>query len=142
MGSQLCNNHFKVEWGGTNIGFMEVSGLGISLDVVAYRQGASADNAATLMPGQQHFSPVVLKRAIVKSDNDFYNWITAAQFSQAERRDVNISLLDGEHNPTITWTLKNAFPSRLDYAPLNALVSDLATESLTLVHEGLYVRNP
>ena len=27
-------NHFRVEWGGTNVGFMEVSGLSIELDVV------------------------------------------------------------------------------------------------------------
>jgi hypothetical protein len=39
----------------------------------------------------------------------------------------------------MTWKLMRAFPSRLDYAPLNALGSDLAMESLTLVHEGLVV---
>lgn len=141
MGSQLCNNHFKVEWGGSNIGFMEVSGLGIELDVVAYREGHSPDNAATLMPGQKHFSPVVLKRAIVKGDNDFFTWISGAQFAQADRRDVVISLLDAAHAPTMTWRLLRAFPSRLDYAPLNARSSDVAIESLTLVFEGLVVEN-
>ena len=35
MGSQLGNNHFSGEWGGNNIGVVEVSGLGITLDVVA-----------------------------------------------------------------------------------------------------------
>lgn len=72
------------------------------------------------MPGQKHFGPVVLKRPIVKGDNDFYKGITAAQFNQAERRDVTITLLGNQHEPIMTWMLTSAFPSRLDCALLNS----------------------
>jgi len=141
MRSQTCNNHFRVDWGGARIGFMEVSGLAIELDVVEYREGASPDSAAQLMPGQRHHTPVVLKRGIIQGDNDFFNWIGTAQFGQVERRDVTIDLLDATHAPMVTWRLLRAFPSKLEYAPLNAQGSDLAIESLTLVHEGLTVRH-
>jgi phage tail-like protein len=50
------------------------------------------------------------------------------------------SLLNTDHEPVVTWRLRAAFPSRLDYGRLNALGSDIATESLTLVHEGLVVQ--
>ena len=132
-------NHFKVEWGGTNIGFMEVSGLSIELDVVEYREGASPENSVVSMPGQKKFSPVVLKRGIVKSDDDFYKWINTAQFNKIERRDVTISLLNEIHEPIVVWKIRNAFPFKLEYSPLNANGSDVAIESLSLTHEGLTV---
>ena len=141
MNNTLCNNHFNVDWGGTSIGFMEVSGLGIELDVVPYRQGSSFDSAASLIPGQKLFPPVVLRRGIVAGDNDFFNWINSAGFNTVERRDVTIRLLNAQHDPVVIWKLKNAFPSRLDYGPLQAVGSDIAVETLTLVHEGLLVQH-
>lgn len=141
MNNPLCNNHFRVEWGGTRIGFIEVSGLSMELDVVPFRDGASPDNSARLLPGQKLFAPVVLRRGIVPGDNDFFDWINSAQLNQVQRRDVTIQLLNERHEPVVSWHLKNAFPSRLDYAPLSALGSDIAIESLTLVHEGLRVEH-
>ena len=35
--------HFRVEWGGTRIGFTEVTGLEVSTDVIEYRDGASPE---------------------------------------------------------------------------------------------------
>jgi phage tail-like protein len=139
--NQLGNNHFRVEWGGTRIGFMEVSGLAMELDVVPYREGSSPDSAATLMPGLKHFAPLVLKRGIVQGDNEFFRWINTAQFNQVERRDVSIALLNGKHEAVVQWRVTNAFPSKLEYAPLNAKGHDVAIETLTLVHEGLTVEH-
>lgn len=141
MGSVLCNNHFSVDWGGADIGFMEVSGLGVVLDVVPYRVGASAENTAELVPGQKQFPPVVLRRGIVPGDNGFFEWINSAQFHTVQRRDVTIKLLNEQHEAVVIWRLRNAFPSRLDYAPLLAQGSAVAVESLTLVYDGLSVEN-
>jgi phage tail-like protein len=132
-------NHFRVEWGGTNVGFMEVSGLSIQLDVVDYREGSSPESSARKMPGLKKFSDIVLKRGIVKNDDDFYRWISTATFNQVERRDVLISLLNESHEPVVVWKLKNAFPSKLEYSTLNAQSSDVVIEALTLAHEGLSV---
>jgi len=132
-------NHFKVEWGGSNIGFMEVSGLSIELDVVNYREGSSPENSMVLIPGQKKYSPVVLKRGLVKNDDDFYKWINTSQFNKIERRDVTISLLNENHEPVVVWKIKNAFPFKLEYSPLNANGSEVAIESLSLAHEGLTI---
>jgi phage tail-like protein len=139
--NQLCNNHFRVEWGGNRVGFMEVSGLAMELDVVPFRDGSSPDNSVTLLPGLKHFSPVVLKRGIVKGDNEFFTWMNTVQSGQADRRDVTIALLNGRHEPVVIWRVRNAFPSKLEFAPLNARGSDVATETLTLVHGGLVVEH-
>jgi len=132
-------NHFRVEWGGTNVGFMEVSGLSIELDVVSYREGSSPENSERIMPGLKKYSPIVLKREIINSDDDFYKWINTAQFNTIQRRDVTISLLNESHVPVLVWKLRNAFPSKLEYSTLNAHSSEVVIESLTLVHEGLVV---
>lgn len=139
MNYPMAKNHFKVEWGGTNIGFMEVSGLAIDLDVIPYREGSSKENTERLMPGQKRYSPIVLKRGIVKNDDEFYKWINTAQFNVIERRDVSISLLNESHEPVVVWKIKNAFPSKLEYSPLHAQESKVVIESLTLAHEGLTV---
>ncbi len=139
MNYPQAKNHFRVEWGGTNVGFMEVSGLSIELDVVDYREGSSPESSTRKMPGLKKFSDVVLKRGIVKNDDDFYRWISTATFNQVERRDVLISILNESHEPVVVWKLKNAFPSKLEYSTLNAQSSDVVIESLTLAHEGLIV---
>lgn len=132
-------NHFKVDLGGNNIGFMEVSGLSIELDVVDYREGSSPESSVRKIPGLKKFSDVTLRRAIVKNDNDFYQWINTATFNQVERRDVVISLLNENHEPVVVWKLRNSFPVKLDYSPLDAKCSSIVIESLTLAHEGLTV---
>jgi len=139
MNYPQAKNHFKVDWGGNNIGFMEVSGLSIELDVVDYREGSSPESSVRKLPGLKKFSDVVLKRGIVKSDDDFYRWISTATFNQVERRDVTISLLNENHEPVVVWKIKNAFPFKLEYSPLNSNGSEVAIESLSLAHEGLTV---
>jgi len=139
MNYPQAKNHFKVDWGGNNIGFMEVSGLSIELDVVDYREGSSPESSTRKMPGMKKFSDVILKRGIVKNDDDFYRWISTAQFNTIERRDVTISLLNESHEPVVVWKVKNAFPFKLEYSPLHSQDSEVVIESLTLVHEGLVV---
>lgn len=140
MRNPVCNNHFQVEWGGDRIGFMEVSGLAMELAVVSFREGASPESQPRLLPGALGFDPVVLRRALVPGDNAFFEWIQTASFGTVERRDVTVSLLDAAHQPVVVWKLRNAFPSRLAYSPLQADGNEVAVESLTLVHEGLVVQ--
>jgi phage tail-like protein len=82
---------------------------------------------------------VVLTRRIEPGDNEFFEWMNTVRFQQADRRDVSISSLNADHEPVVTWRLRNAFPSPLAYGPLDALGDAVATESLTLVHDGLSV---
>ena len=60
--------HFSVDWGGTNIGFTEVSGLDVETEVIEYRQGASPEYSKIKMPGMQKFSTITLKRGSFKSE--------------------------------------------------------------------------
>jgi len=138
--SQTINRyHFKVDWGGTRIGFMEVSGLDIEVEAVDYRDGSSPQDSVRKVPGLRKFSNVTLKRGIIKGDNEFFDWINTKQIGDIERRDVVISLLDESHNPVVVWKLRSAFPVHY-YGPLlSADDGGLAMETLVLTHEGMSI---
>lgn len=136
------NIHFSVEWGGTRIGFSEVSGLGMTVEVVEYREGSSPEYTPTKMPGRVTYDDIVLKRGVFESDNEFFNWINTIQLHAVERRDVTVSLLDENHEPMRVWKIKNAFPTRLEGPLLVASGNDVAIETLVLAHEGLTIQAP
>ena len=133
--------HFQVEWGGTKIGFQEVSGLTLETQVLEYRDGASPEYHKIKMPGLQQFGNVTLKRGVFKSDNEFYTWWNTVKLNTIERRDVTISLLDENHAPVVTWKIKNAWPSKVTSPDMKADGNEIAIESLELIHEGLTVQN-
>lgn len=133
----LVKFHFQVEWGGTKIGFTEVSGLDVETEVVEYRDGASPEYSKIKMPGMQKFSNITLKRGTFKSDNEYFKWWNTVKLNTIERRDITISLLNEEHAPVITWKVKNAWPSKVQSTDLKAEGNEVAIESMEIVHEGL-----
>lgn len=135
--------HFMVDWGGTRIGFTEVTGLNFETEVIEYREGSSPVYSKTKQPGLTKYSDVVLKRGTFLDDNEFFEqWRKTMMFQEGKekfRRDVTISLLDEEHKPVITWSLHNAWPSKVQSADLKADSNEVAIETMTLVHEGLSI---
>ncbi|MCA1758296.1 MAG: phage tail protein [Mariniphaga sp.] len=137
----LVKFHFQVEWSGTKIGFTEVSGLDLESEVVEYRDGASPEYSKIKMPGMQKFSNITLKRGTFATDNEFYNWWNTVKLNTIERRDITISLLNEEHEPVITWKVKNAWPAKVQSTDLKADGNEVAIESMEIVHEGLTIQN-
>jgi phage tail-like protein len=133
----LVKFHFQVEWGGTKIGFTEVSGLDVETEVIEYRHGASPEFSKTKMPGMQKYSNITLKRGSFQSDNEFYQWWNTVKLNTIERRDLTISLLNEEHEPLIVWKVKNAWPLKVQPTDLKSDGNEVAIETLELVHEGL-----
>lgn len=133
--------HFQVEWGGTKIGFTEVSGLDITTDVVEYRDGASPEYSKIKMPGQRKYSNITMKRGTFAGDNEFYDWFNTVSLNKIERRDLTISLLDENHEPVVVWKVKNAWPTKITPTDLKSDGSDVAVETLELAHEGLTIQN-
>lgn len=133
--------HFQVEWGGTKIGFTEVSGLDVETEVIEYRQGASPEYSKIKMPGMQKYSNITLKRGTFKSDNEYFNWWNSVKLNTIERRDITIKLLDENHDPVVVWKVKNAWPTKIQSTDLKADGNEVAIESMEIVHEGLITQN-
>ncbi|KAF5057419.1 T4-like virus tail tube protein gp19 [anaerobic digester metagenome] len=139
--STLSANHFTVQWGGSRINFSEVSGLSIEYDLINYRGGASGETTVSTMPGLRKENIIILKRCISRGDNEFFEWISSNHFNSAQKRDLLISLLNELHEPVMTWKVKNAWPVKLEGPVLKADASEVAIETLQLVHEGISVEN-
>src|SRR5436190_2057316 len=133
--------HFRVEWGGTNIGFSEVSGMNIENKVIEYRDGISPEFSKIKMPGMREYSNISLKRGTFKGDNEFYKWLNTISLNTVDRRDLTISLLNEKHEPVVVWKVHNAFPIKVQSTDLKADGSDVAIEQLDLAHEGLSIEN-
>jgi len=132
---------FEVDWGGTKVGFQEVSGLNAEAGLIEYRHGASPDFSKMKMPGLKTFSNITLKRGTFKNDNDYYQWFQTIQMNSVERRSITISLLDENGAPAVTWKVKNAFPLKLNSTDLKAEGNEVAIETLEIAHEGLTIEN-
>lgn len=133
--------HYEVDWGGTKIGFTEVSGLDFETEVIEYRDGASPVYSKVKMPGQQKYSNITMKRGTFASDNEFYDWWNTVKLNTIERRDITIKLLNEDHEPVVIWKALNAWPSKVQSTTLKADSSEAAIESIEVVHEGLTVQN-
>ena len=103
--------HFQVDWGGTRIGFSEVTGLDAETQIIEYSDGASPETGPRKMPGIQKFPNIVMKTGIIKNDNEFYEWWNTVSLNTIERRDLIISLLNEAHEPVMVWKVKNAWPT-------------------------------
>jgi phage tail-like protein len=141
MDHPMSGIHFKVEWGGTCIGFSEVSGLEIEVQVIEYRHGASPEYSVRKMPGQVRYSNVILRRGLMPRDNEFFEWFRTIRLNQVERRDMTVSLLNEAHEPEFVWKLRNAFPVKLSGPLLNAKGNEVAIETLEVAHEGLFLED-
>ena len=135
----LAGSHFQVQWGGSKIGFLTVSGLKISHQIAEYRHGASPEYSHTKMPIAAKYSDIVLKRGLFAGDNEFYDWLRTTRLTTVERRDIVISLLNETHEPVVSWLVKNAFPKEISYGDLDAMNASFAIEELVITHEGLTV---
>jgi phage tail-like protein len=133
--------HFEVQWGGTRIGFTEVTGLEVTTEKIEYRDGASKEYHKVRMPGMQTFGDLTLKRGIFAADNEFYDWWNTVALNTVQRRDITISLLNESHEPVVVWKVKNAWPSKVTSTDLNASGNESAIETLVLAHEGLTMEN-
>jgi phage tail-like protein len=134
--------HFQVEWGGTRLGFSEVSGLNIEVQVIEYREGSSPEYSSIKMPGIPKYSNITLKRGIVPNDNEFFAWLNATALNKADRRNLTISLLNEEHSPVMVWKVKNAFPVKIQGPVLKATGNEIAIETLEIAHEGMTIETP
>ncbi len=131
--------YFKVRIGDKgDIAFQEVSGLDAEHDELEYCAGNSLLFSTVKMPGLLH-GDITFKKGVFKDDTTLLDYFMKIQMNTIQRETVIIQLLDEEHAPMFTWTLKNAYPLKLNSITMNAQSSEVAIEELVLVHEGISV---
>ena len=137
----LPKYYFNIDLGdGKPIGFSEISGLESEVKPIEYRRGDSKVWSPTKMPGLRSVGNVTLKKGFIAKDSIFWTWFNESQPNIIKRRTVIINLLDEKQAPKMTWTLTNAWPTKMIGTDLKSDSSEVAVESLELVYETLSVK--
>lgn len=135
--------YYQVSIGGNDsIAFSEVSGLSVEYETITYKDGLSWRYGVKYMPGMSSPVNLTLQKGVVKADSYLFQWISTVRLNTVEKRDITISLLNENHEPTVSWLVKDAFPKKLNAPSFNASSNEVAIESLELMASGLTVMNP
>jgi len=121
----------------TQAGFSEATIPDSTQDPIEYREGNEIPTSRKI-PGLIKYGNLTLKWGITDS-LDLYNWrklVEQGKMSEA-RRNMAVVLMNEEGNPASRWEFSAAWPSKYDAPDLNAKGTDIAIETLEIVHEGM-----
>ena len=134
--------HFKVQIGQHGeIPFQEIAGLDIETQAIEYRAGDSKEFSVIKMPGIRKTGNITMKRGIFAKDDQLWNWFNQIKSGTAQRVPITITLSDESGNPTMVWTLNNAWPTKITVSDMKSDANETAVESLEIAHEGLSIAN-
>jgi phage tail-like protein len=132
--------NFQVSIDGLTVaGFSEVSGLTTDTNIMEYREGSENNqgvNTTRKLVGLVKYTNIVLKRGWTK-DAALGNWRKSVLDGKTQRKNGTIDLLDEGRNKVLSWKFNDGWPCKWDGPALNAKTSEVAIETLEIVHEGL-----
>jgi phage tail-like protein len=137
--------NYKVDIGKDTIAFSEVSGLNIAYETTVYKESHTESGRTSprvfRMPAQATNTTLTLKKGIVpaKSQAALYDWINSIRINQVIKKDIVISLCDETGKAVVTWTVSNAFPTKLDVPTFDANSNDVAIESMELMADDVVI---
>ena len=119
-------------------GFSEVSGIEADVVVVDYRPGNDKAPGPRKLPGDAHFTNIVLKRGMT-SDLSLWEWMQKTLDGKIERKNGSIVLLNDAGEEVLRFNFRDAWPVKWTGPTFNGAASDVAIETLEIAHEGLTV---
>ena len=137
LADPLRNFQFRLEIPGVAQGhFMEVSGLGVRVHPIRYREGGIGQIVRT-MPGPVDYAEVTLRYGVTRGV-ELWSWMQATVQGRVERRNISIMMLETDAaTEAMRWNLVNAWPCEWQGAPLDAMGRDVAVELLRLSFDQL-----
>lgn len=135
---------FAVQFGDgmATVNFQEVDGLDSDAQVIDYRHGNNPSFAPIKMPGIGKVGNLTLHRGIFGNDHAFWDWYDAIKMNTIIRRTVVITRLDESRAPKQTWTLHNAWPTKVTATDLKSGGNEVAVESVEIAYETLTMAAP
>src|SRR6184192_1787461 len=127
--------HFKVEFVGigndNDIRFQSVAGLNVEYDLESFKEGGE-NRFEHKLPVRTKYPDLSLKRGML-TDSAVIRWcLDAFQNRTFRPAQVNVSLLNDQHQPIRTWQIQRAWPKKWSVSDLNAGENSIVVESLEL----------
>jgi phage tail-like protein len=130
--------HFRVEF--LNIGndndvrFQSVGGLSVEYDTEAFKEGGE-NRFEYKLPVRTKYPDLVLKRGLLL-DSAVYAWcIDALQNRIFAPAQLNVTLLNEQHEPLKVWKVFNAWPRKWQVSDLNAQENSIVIETMEMSYQ-------
>jgi len=131
--------HFRVEFQGVGSGdsdtrFQEVSGLTAEIGTEELPVGGE-NRFSYRLPIRAKYNNLILKRGMLK-DSGLISWFTSAiEDFEFKPVDVNVYLLNENHEVATTWIFIHVYPVKWVISDLKAMDNALVVETIELVYQ-------
>ncbi|XXX81619.1 phage tail protein [Sorangium sp. So ce134] len=131
--------HFKVEVLGlpanaNDVRFTEVSGLSVELATEEIAEGGE-NRFVQKYPARAKYPELVLKRGLLTS-SEVLGWIRqCVDELRIEPKNIDVKLLNDEHQPLLTWHVVKAYPTKWAVSDLNATGNAVVVETLQFFYQ-------
>jgi phage tail-like protein len=134
------SNRFKVTMANNakyDLGsWSKADGLDVTWDVAEYRMG-DGGNDRLYFPGNTKYTNVKLSRAVSEEYSKTKDWLNNTSWNwEPFEGHIQLFTSNGGDTPVATWTLRDVMPSKWNVATFDAGASQVAIETLELVHRG------
>ncbi len=138
--------HFKVEFLGLGAGnvdtrFQSVGGLSVSIEADSLSEGGE-NRFQHQLPTRTSYSDLVLKRGLTDSSELFDWFANSAETLEIRPLDVNITLLNENHEPAMIWKIIHAWPKKSSVGDFNAEASAIVIQTLELGYRTYRMEKP
>jgi len=114
--------------------FQSVAGLSVEMETETVKEGGENRFVHTL-PVRAKYPNLVLKRGML-TGSELVKWFLE-NFNNVEvsPADLQVVLLNEEHDPLMTWKIKHAIPVKWNVSDFNAEENKLVVETLELAYQ-------
>ncbi len=131
--------HFKVEVldlppNDNDVRFTEVSGLSLEMGTEEMAEGGE-NRFIQKYPTRTKYPELILKRGLLLN-SEVFDWLQKClQDYKIEPKNIDIKLLNEEHEPLLTWHIVKAYPTKWSVSDLNASNNAIVIESLQFFYQ-------
>ena len=137
--------HFQVEVLGispsdSDLRFSEASGLSVEIPTEEHAEGGE-NRFTQKYPLRPKYGELILKRGLLKS-SAISDWIVQCiDTMNILPKNIDVKLLNENHEPLITWHLINAYPTKWTVSDFNASQNAIVVESLQFYYQRFSIDN-
>jgi phage tail-like protein len=114
--------------------FTEVGGLAVELATEEVAEGGE-NRYTQRYPLRAKYPELTLKRGLLRRSGVFDWAMRCIEHLEIEPKNVDVTLLNDQHEPLMTWHVIAAYPTKWSVSDLNASANSFVVESMQLAYQ-------